>query len=55
MSVNSYDDMPGSGAYLSRKCRSVSRGRQAIGGQDLFERSIVLEGALDDMQRSAWR
>lgn len=32
---------------------SVSRRRQTTGGQDIFERSIVLEGALDDMQRSA--
>ena len=32
---------------------SVSRRRQTIGGQYIFERSIVLEGALDDMQRSA--
>jgi putative redox protein len=38
---------------LTRVQVGVSRRREAAGGQDIFDRSILLEGALDDMQRSA--
>lgn len=32
---------------------SVSRRRESAGGQNIFERAIILEGPLDDMQRTA--
>lgn len=38
---------------LTRVQVSVSRRRETTGGQDIFERAILLEGELDDLQRSA--